>query len=56
MSANVVSVHLVAHYQRLLDKCNTSLGINFQIGINNINLICLYKSQEIFTVLPIDCA
>ena len=47
MSADVIFVHLVATTKDSLDKCNTSLGISFQRGNNNVILICLYKSLEI---------
>ena len=50
MSANVVSVHLVAHYQRFTRQVRTLFGVIFQMDDNSVNLICLYKSLEIMMI------
>ena len=61
MSADVIFVHLVAHYQRFIGQVQYIIGNVFQMGNNSINLTLPlqitrnYDDQNSFRSLPIVC-
>ena len=62
MSANVVSVHLVAYYQRFTKQVQYLIGNYLSVGNNSVNLILPLQitrendDQHSFHSLPIVCA